>query len=233
MYKQGILVGRPGSQTQLFSWSIIPDTDELDVVEADLPVPYDEMFIVNMRRAAPLLRNLYLVRFLVEEVPSIRGGFLPIARDISIVKRYPLSEFRERVVEVDGSAKTIEFPVDRVDEAFIYDLHRLSGTGVKLIKRFYSTPVLFKVESKDGNIIHVMESLKASFLFLQENPGLIEAVTLLPKYKIAVILTADPVPYEEFAEGVVRNAVASAKAFDNIVRNLKVSGLQASMAEED
>jgi hypothetical protein len=228
----GILVGRPAQGKNTFNFGIIPkDDDSVDMLEIALPTQlYGEVLVVNSKRARRLLKNLYLVEYIRRDAPSAKGGFITYADVIDIKKRIPLDKLEEQVKEIDSMSEIIKFKEEvDIDETFILDLSNTLGTGAKLPKRFYSTQVVLKVNVND-TVHTVMMPLKEVIAFLQDNPGMIKGLIVLPSYHFGIILTSEVIPETVFKEDILDQISLSLLTFDKL---LDVATREAASTAEE
>lgn len=225
--EEGILVGRPGQGKHVYNWAVIPKNSQLDVLETELPTElYGDMYTVNSRRARKIMRSLTLVEYVRRDVPSVRAGYISYADVTGIKNKIPVTEVLsnpELVKSIDSMTEVITFEEDvDVDEKFILDLTNTLGTGAKLSRRFYSTQVMFEVESEKGKI-GLMMPFQEMFVFLQDNPGLIKQLIVMPTYHFGILTLSDPIDEEIFKSDVLDAVTQSLTAFENMLNRISIT----------
>jgi len=228
----GILVGRPGQGHLNYNWGVIPKASDPDVLESDLPRElFAETLVVNAKRARRLLRYLYIVEYFRRDVPAFRGGAISLADIDSVKERIPLDKIASEATRIDPLAQVIEFSGEvEVDESFLRDLSNTLGTGAKLPKRFYSTQVRLQVE--EGETIHtVLMPLAEVITFLQDNPGYVRGLLVLPSYHFGVILTEGSIPMDIFKEAVLDQAITSWQVFRQMLEAVRFAEARGAAGE--
>ena len=233
----GILVGRPAQGRLTYNWGVVPNAPDPDVLECELPKElFAETMLVNAKRARRLLTHFYIVEYTRQDVPSLRGGvasYLSLAHISSVKERIPLESLPSEAKRVDPLAEVTEFKEEvEIDEKFLLDLSNTLGTGAKLPKRFYSTPVVLRV--KEGEAVRaVMMPFAEVVAFLQDNPGYVKGLLVLPSYHFGVILTEDVIPIEVFKEAVLDQVLASWQTFKRMLEAVRFFEARAAGEVEE
>jgi len=229
--QDGILVGRPGQGHLIYNWGVIPKASDPDVLESDLPRElFSETLVVNAKRARRLLRYLYIVEYFRRDIPSLRGGAISLADIDSVKERVPLDDIAKEAARIDPLAQVIEFSEEvEVDESFLRDLSNTLGTGAKLPKRFYSTQVVLRLE---GEAVHtVLVPLAEVTTFLQDNPGYVRGLLVLPSFHFGIILTEGAIPMDVFKEAVLDQALTSWQVFRQMMEAVRFAEVKGAAGE--
>jgi len=220
---EGILVSRIAKARSIYLWSIIPRMHNLDVLETSAPENDDLYFVVaSGGRLRRYLRRLVIAEATRRDVLS-PGGALPMG-DIRRVEAHELTV--NALKRIDQKASVHDVSYESVDTNLLIDISSMLGGGVRFVKRFYSLQVIVPIIA-DGNEERILVPLQEMFLFLQESPGSLRQIVVLPSYYFALLIV-EPVSLDILTNVIMKNTLRSSLTYISYVDRLSVVSMSGT-----
>ena len=210
----GLLVGRLARRKSVFLWSLIPKSyDAVDVLETSAPTDDSLYLVMNSQRIRRYLRY-FVIAAAVRRDSVGATGVIPFGDIREVRQKLPLD--LENLGKVDEKATIHSVSYNAIDENFLIDISNILGGGIRHIKRFYSLQVIVPIQFND-EVVKVLVPLQEMFLFLQDSPGMVSKLAILPSYHFAFVVIDDTIPLDTFRDFVVAQATKSATTYINYV----------------